>query len=206
MRPKACIGDPMIDLDGKRVLLIKLRYIGDTLTLLPVIDNLKKKVPRATVDVMVNKGTEEILTYHPDIRKLWVYDRKQAKDGLLSTMAYHREIIRALRGEKYDLVIDFTHGDRAAFISFMTGAPQRVTYEYSTTLSRLLMNRVVRCDHRRHHIVDYQLESLRFLGFHDFERAIHFPIPDFIHAQMEKLLKESGIPSVGMRISIHPGE
>ncbi len=57
-------------LDTQHVLLVKLRYIGDTLSLLPVIENLKRKAPGVTIDVLVNKGTEEVLTHHPAVRKV----------------------------------------------------------------------------------------------------------------------------------------
>ncbi len=43
----------MTDITGKKVLIIKLRYIGDTLSIIPVVENLKEKAPDVTVDVMV---------------------------------------------------------------------------------------------------------------------------------------------------------
>ena len=52
LNPGITIDD--MDLIGKKILILKLRYIGDTLSLLPVIDNLKEKAPDVTVDVMVN--------------------------------------------------------------------------------------------------------------------------------------------------------
>ena len=107
-------------LDAKKILIIKLRYIGDTLSLLPVVDTFSRGARNATLDVMVNRGTEEILSSHPGIRRLWVYDRAAAKRNLLSSLVYHIALIGRIRSERFDAVIDFTHGDRAAFIAFMT--------------------------------------------------------------------------------------
>ncbi|MBN2125072.1 MAG: putative lipopolysaccharide heptosyltransferase III, partial [Deltaproteobacteria bacterium] len=117
----------MTDLAGKRILIVKLRYIGDTLSVLPVVDNLKAKVPGAIVDLMVNRGTEEIVAYHPGIRRVLAYDRVLAKQGLPGMIAYHIRFIRELRSGNYDIVIDFTHGDRAAFLCFASGASRRIT-------------------------------------------------------------------------------
>ncbi len=75
--------DSNIEIRGKRVLVMKLRYIGDTLSILPVIDNLWKKAPDAVIDVLINKGSEDLLTYHPGIRKIWVYDRQIAKKNII---------------------------------------------------------------------------------------------------------------------------
>ena len=69
----------VMDLAGKKVLIVKLRYIGDSLSIIPVIENLKGWAPGVMIDVMINKGTEEVMTLHPGIRKSWVYDRRQAK-------------------------------------------------------------------------------------------------------------------------------
>jgi ADP-heptose:LPS heptosyltransferase len=60
-----------LKLIAQHVLLVKLRYIGDTLSLLPVIENLKRKAPRVFIDVMVNKGTEAVLVHHPAVHKVW---------------------------------------------------------------------------------------------------------------------------------------
>ena len=92
---------------GKKLLLVKLSYIGDTVSLLPVVENLREKAPHHTVDVMVNGGSEELLAHHPGIRKVWGYDRRRAKRSILSSVGYHASIISRLRAEHYDIVIDY---------------------------------------------------------------------------------------------------
>ncbi|MBU2497352.1 MAG: glycosyltransferase family 9 protein [Proteobacteria bacterium] len=194
-----------IHLDGKKVLIIKLRYIGDTLSLLPVIENLRKKARNTTVDIMVNKGTEEVMAPHPGIRRLWVYDRRRAKRNAVSSLRYHGTLIRQLRSEKYDAVIDFTHGDRAAFIAFMTGAPHRITYQNASTLSHLLMNHIIRSDPLKHHIVDQQLLSLRLFGLDDLDRTLRLHIPQSFLGRAAELIAGAGIPEETLKVVVHPG-
>ncbi|MFH1351709.1 MAG: glycosyltransferase family 9 protein [Pseudomonadota bacterium] len=194
-----------MDLTGKKGLIIKLRYIGDTLSITPVLENLKKKVSDITVHVLVNKGTEGVLALHPFIDKLWVYDRKIAKKNIVNSIYYHKNIIQQLRSERYDFVIDFSHGDRAAFLSFMTGAPERITYQDSSTLSHIMMNRIIRSDPFKHHIIDYQLESLKFLGLNDFYRSLRIYIPESDHQEVDRLLSDSGISPDSMKFIMHPG-
>ena len=66
-----------MDLNGKKIIIIKLRYIGDTISIIPIVENLKRNAPDTRLDIMVHKGTEEVLEFHPDIRKIWKYDRNQ---------------------------------------------------------------------------------------------------------------------------------
>ncbi|MBN1546340.1 MAG: glycosyltransferase family 9 protein, partial [Syntrophaceae bacterium] len=194
-----------IPLDGKKILLIKLRYIGDTLSLLPVIESLNHKARGTAVDVMVNQGTEEILAPHPGIRKLWVYDRRAAKRNTLSSLNYHIGLIGRMRAERYDAIIDFTHGDRAAFLAFMIGAPLRITYQNASTLSRFLMNRIIHSDPFEHHIVDQQLQSLALFGMDDFDRTLKLPIPEASLERAEALLAGIKMPEGALIVAIHPG-
>jgi predicted lipopolysaccharide heptosyltransferase III len=195
----------MSQLDGKKVLVIKLRYIGDALGLLPVIENINEKASNVQVDVMVNRGTEALLEPHPGIRKLWVYDRRIAKKSIIASIGYHMDFIRGLRAEKYDFVIDYTHGDRSAFLSYMTGAPERITHQKATILSRLLMNRIVPGDPDKQHIVEYQLLALKFLGLKDLKRSMTLFIPDAVERQVESLLSSAGIDHDAPMVVIHPG-
>lgn len=192
-------------LDGKKILIIKLRYIGDALGLLPVIENINAKTSDVQVDVMVNRGTEALLEPHPGIRKLWIYDRGKAKKSFITSIRYHMDLIRCLRFEKYDYVIDYTHGDRTAFLSFMTGAPQRITHQAATLLSRLLMNRIVPGDPDEQHIVEYQLLALKFLGLKDLKRTMTLVIPEDAVRKTEDLLSSAGINHDAPMVVIHPG-
>lgn len=196
---------PTLDVRGKRVLIMKLRYIGDTLSILPVIDNLKAKAPEAVVDVMVNRGTEIVLEHHPGIRKVWSYDRKLARENIFNTIKYNMNLIYHLRSMDYDIVIDFTGGDRAAFLSFATGAPLRISYQNSSSLSHLLMNRFVDCDPFKYHVVDYQLQALKFLGVDQFKREVTLHIPSEVLSGMDRLLAEHGFRPEAFPVAIHPG-
>lgn len=194
-----------MDLNGKKILIIKLRYIGDTISIIPVVENLKREVPNADVDVMVHKGTEDVLSFHPDIRKVWIYDRNLARKNIITAISYHVTLIKNMRSERYDMVIDFTHGDRAAFLAFMTGAPERITYQDSSTLSHLLMNRVIESDRLKQHIVDYQLEALKYFGINTFKREMTIHIPESAESRMNHLLSVSGIHHDSLNVAIHPG-
>ena len=192
-------------LNSEKILIVKLRYIGDTISILPVVENINEKAPAVTVDVIVNIGTEEIITNHPGIRRTWVYDRNLAKKNLFSSLSYHKNLIRRLRLEKYDFVIDFNCGDRSSFIAFMTGASQRISYQGCSRLSRILMNNFVELNPLKHHVVDYQLESLRLFGMDNFGRSMELHIPKSAEAKVDDFLAKLGINQDPRKIVIHPG-
>jgi len=195
-----------MEADNKKILLVKLRYIGDTLTLIPVIDNLMERAQGATLDVMVNKGTEEVLLHHPGVQAVWAYDRHMAKRSLFLSIRYHLEFIRKLRSRRYDIVLDLSHGDRAAFLCRSTGAPIRISYNKSSSLSHLLMNNFVYADPEKVHVVDYQLQSLRLFGWDGFNREVKVHIPDNVQSKVDELLEQCGIIGPNRQaVTIHPG-
>lgn len=194
-----------IEIDGKRVLIVKLRYIGDTMSIIPVIENLKQNAPNAEIDVMVNKGTEEVLAYHPGIGKILAYDRRAAKQGAVRSLLYHWRLISLLRARRYHAVIDFTHGDRASFLSYLTGASYRISSIHSSTLSRILMNNFISSEPSGMHIVDYQLEALRLFGMDHFKREIKVHVPAAAEQKINRILQDKRICPEEWFAAIHPG-
>ena len=188
-----------------KILLIKLRYIGDTITLIPVVENLKSRFHDFVVHVMVRKGTEEILRYHPMIDRIWIYDNNRAKGkSKRDVISYHMKLYSSLRRQKFDVVIDFTLGDRATLIAFMTGAPLRVTFKEASRLAHLLMNTKINADSQRH-IVEYQLESLKIFGINDPIPNYTIYIPEQVQYRIDSLLKRYELLDGKPLICIHPG-
>ncbi len=193
-------------LEGKKILILQLLYIGDTIAIIPLVENLKNSVPFLAVDIMVNQGTESLLAHHPDIRKVWTYDRKSAKRNILSELRYSANLIKRLRSEKYDVVISLTVGDRASFLSFATGAPLRLTHYSPSRLSRFLMNQFVHLEGDKPlHFVDYNLELLRFWGISNYHKNFRIHIPQTVAADIDRQLAAAGINKAPLMVAIHPG-
>jgi heptosyltransferase-3 len=63
----------------KRILVIKLRHVGDVLLTVPVFRALRENFPDAHLAALVNSGTEEVLSGNPLIDEIIVFDRKIKK-------------------------------------------------------------------------------------------------------------------------------
>ena len=104
---------------AKRILVIQLRQVGDVLLTTPAVKVLRENYPGAHISYLTEKGPANLLQGNPHIDEVLVRDRK---GGFLQDVA----LLRRLRKKKFDLVIDFFCNPRSAWMSFFSGAPQRV--------------------------------------------------------------------------------
>jgi heptosyltransferase-3 len=107
--------------EPQAVLVICLRYLGDTLLLRPALRALRAAYPGARIDAVVTGGTACALDDCPDVSRVIEWPRR----SLLREIAAGLKISRG----GYDWVIDFTGNDRSALVSMVSRAPFRVAYE-----------------------------------------------------------------------------
>ena len=131
----------------RKVLIIKLRYIGDTLTLLPVVRAIKSHEPEAHVSVMIYKGTEGILSYQKEIDEMILLDRGEIKkNSLLKRIRYNVQTLIRVYRERFDWVIDLTSSDRTSLISWFSRAPLRVGAPLNNPLERFAYHELIEAD------------------------------------------------------------
>lgn len=82
-----------------RILVIQTAFLGDVILATPVWENLHAAYPRAQIDVVVKKGNESLLTEHPFLHQVFVFDKQQKFKNLLV-------LGKTLREQHYDLVIN----------------------------------------------------------------------------------------------------
>ena len=110
----------------KKILVIKLRQIGDVLLTVPAFRALRENFPQAHIAALVNSGTEEMLADNPLIDEVIIYNRDIKKLNLWQRGRREIAFVRALRQQRFDLVIDLSSGDRAAITGFLSGARYRI--------------------------------------------------------------------------------
>lgn len=143
----------------KRILLIKLRYIGDVILSTPLLPLLRKRFPEASLTFLVNPGTESVLFGNPYLEKIMVLPR----DGWGKQLAS----FQALRQARFDGVVDLTDGDRSAFLSYWSGASVRLGLNRENRWRGKLYTHVLPSAYGSMHMVDYHAQALSALGISD---------------------------------------
>lgn len=106
----------------RSILLIRLRRIGDIVLTMPALGVLRAAYPEASLTYAVEEPFRRLVEGHPDL------DRALVLPARMSNAAFLRLLVRIRRG-RYDAVIDFHGGPRAAWMTLASRAPVRVGYD-----------------------------------------------------------------------------
>jgi ADP-heptose:LPS heptosyltransferase len=98
-----------MDFSSKKYLFVRQDRIGDVLVSTPLIYALKAKYPNAVVDFVLSSNNHFVLKNEPLVRKRWVYRK---------TLACAWDLLKSIRREKYDFVIDLMDNPSATSTLF----------------------------------------------------------------------------------------
>src|SRR5919108_4656389 len=92
-----------------RILLVRLRQIGDVVFTTPAIHGLRRRFPRAHLAYVVEPAAAPVVLNNPHLDEVIVAPRAGRWRGVAGDVA----LVRRLRAGRYDLAIDFHGGPRA---------------------------------------------------------------------------------------------
>jgi lipopolysaccharide heptosyltransferase II len=108
-----------------RILLVRLRQIGDVVFTTPAVAALRRQFPDAHLTYLVEPAAAPIVAGNPHLDEVVVAPRRGGVAGMLADVTLGWRLRRA----HYDLAIDFHGGPRASLLTLMSGAPRRIGYD-----------------------------------------------------------------------------
>lgn len=184
-----------------KILVIKLRNIGDVLLTTPVFSSLRQRYPDAKLCALVNAGSEAMLLGNQDIDKVFVYERDRLKSLSIAARIFAElRFMMLLRSEGFDLVLNLTEGDRGAFISLFSGAATRVGIDAAgkgVPLKNSFFTHLVPPAAAGEHMVERNLDYLAPLGIPVTEKRVSFAYENSDSELIEELLDAAGISKKG---------
>lgn len=105
--------------------VIQTSFLGDTILTTPLLAQLANRGP---VDVVTTPAAASVLTGHPAVRSVIVYDKRGSHAGLfgLTTLAGR------LRASAYDAAYLAQGSLRSALLAFLAGVPERIGFTTSS--------------------------------------------------------------------------
>lgn len=193
--------------DVKRILIIKLRHIGDVLLTVPTIRALKENFPDANISALVNKRTEEMLCDNPLLDEIIVYDRNIKGLPISQKIKGEINFISGLKKREFDLVVDLTSGDRPALLSYLSGARYRIGNNpmgKGFLGKRLAYTHLSNVDQKRRHTVEYNLDTVREFGIDTKDKTVDFYFNNEDEQYIDNFLKENSVSKNNILVHVHP--
>ncbi len=179
------------------ILIIKLRYIGDVLLATPTVCAIKAARPDVGVTMMVNRGTEDVLSGNPDLDEIMVLDK--------GSLGAQWRLIAGLRRRQFDTVIDLTDGDRSAFLSWISGAPVRIGFNDEHRWRGRCYTEVVQSGSDVRHRIDRDLEVLKPMGIQTGSKDPRLWLMPEEENSADQLLGQLGVQPSQSMVILQPG-
>ncbi|MFN7985728.1 MAG: glycosyltransferase family 9 protein [Vicinamibacterales bacterium] len=143
-----------------KILLVRLRQIGDVVFTTPTLAALANRFPGVELTYLVEPAAAPVVSGNPHGSRVLVVPRRPGLGGLLDDIRLGGE----LRRMQFDIVLDFHGGPRASLLTWLSRAPRRVGYEIKGR-AWMYTDRVARArELRARHSVENQWDLLTAIG------------------------------------------
>lgn len=191
-----------------KILVLELWGIGDVVLCTGALRQLRINFPDSKIILLAKEYAREVLYGSNSVDEIITYDFPWTKFrdkyilwrwdwiGLF-------KLIKKLRRERLDLIIDARGDIRNNFLSFLIGATKRVGYAW--TGGGFFLTDIVRCPYSNLHRVDAWNNLIKHLGFDNIDIC---PTVKILRQEQDlaiELLKNIGIKRDGLLVGIHPG-
>jgi heptosyltransferase-2 len=150
------VNHPSSEPRHERILVVRNRYIGDTLLAIPFLRNLRRGFPDATIDVLVDPGSGSVLAECPYKDELVTWHRPTKVRGMLpKSLDNILDNAARLRARGYTRTYLLKRSFSSGLLVWLAGIPHRVGGDFQGR--RPLLTRAVpidRCRHEAEHFLD----------------------------------------------------
>jgi ADP-heptose:LPS heptosyltransferase len=185
-----------------RILLVRLRQIGDVVFTTPAVRAIHEHFPDAILSYIVEPSAAPIVVHNPHLQEVIVAPRRPGLRGLIDDLA----LARRLRASRFDLAIDFHGGPRASLLTWLSGARRRIGYRIAGR-SWMYTTRIARPRALRpRHSVENQWDLLAPLGIAPPDRSrfpVEMPADAAVAAAVGDRLARAGVADDDRLIVIH---
>jgi ADP-heptose:LPS heptosyltransferase len=194
-----------------RILIVRRRYLGDTVLMHPFVRNLRAHWPEAWISMVVDTPYTEVLA---DVEELdEIVDMPVGRLGFATHLRGWGRVLRAVAATPWDMAFDFQRNERAQLLVLLSRARRRVTMipPGRTLRRRRLYTDILDAtpeDEATLHTVDLENRLLETVGVPTPHRVPALPVPERERATARALLEGSfdAAPASGRPLlMVHPG-
>jgi ADP-heptose:LPS heptosyltransferase len=166
---------------ARRIMLLDLGFLGDSIHLLPALWTLRHAYPDAELHVMVSQHVTKVMEVAPWVDRVWGYPRYPK--GPKWYQDFGR--MKRLRDLKFDVVINLNGSDRSSILTWLSGARWRLgrrPQDGGPSFWPLMFSHIVEVPYHSKLIATQRWECLKLAGFPGEKPEMSIEIPAAMHA------------------------
>lgn len=171
----------------KRILIINVNWLGDTLFATPFIRAIRNHYPDSYIAVLTHPRCYEILEGNPNINEVIIYDEKKKHRNLVGKFS----IISYLRSKKFDTAFILKKSLSRTLILLFSKIPKRIGYR--SKRAGFLLTKKVDIPKQEVHKVEYFLNLARAVGMDPKNKNYEIIISKNDTRNAGRLLKNAGV-------------
>lgn len=152
----------------KKILIIKLRGIGDVILSTVVFDNLRNDFPSAEIHFLTEPPSYPALEKIDFITSILLFKKDSFFNGI--------GLIFKVMVNRYDLILDFYSNPRTALISFLSFSKYRAGFPYRGRSYAYNLKGPIERD--KFHAAQLHLEFLKLINISNIKNTLHFGLSE----------------------------
>ncbi len=205
---------PLIDLNNKRILVVKPSSLGDVVHTLPVVHAIKRCFPTCHLGWIVQKPFNEILESDPAIDEIIPIHIPSTSDPLARRGTFFRatvatlSVLRALRSRfnenPYDVVLDLHASFRSGLLGRTNPDSVRIGFADAKELNTLFQDHLIEPGPDRVHAVDKNLAFAEHVGCPTVPEDLSLVVDPQAQERVRSFLEGAGIRDGNRSVYANP--
>ncbi len=184
----------------RRVLVVHLRSVGDTVLSTPTLFALRRFLPAARIDVLLEDWVAPLLEGSTDVDEIITVRRKSSLSRL--------NVARRLRAARYDVAFNLHGGSTAALLTRASGAAHRIgykTYAYAALHNEVAPSSSELWGSDKTHSAEQQLALAGWTGVPVSDRPkTRLRVTTENDARIARILRAAGLEEMEAFALVHP--
>ena len=154
----------------KKILILRLSAIGDTIHTLPLINAIKAQYPDCKIGWVVEDKAALFIQGHKNVDNCYIIPKKLWKQRgfCIENIKEFFNIINAINKEQYDIVIDTQQLFKSAILLPFLDIKRKISLSGGREFSQFFSNEIIKAQHElfnpNYHVVKRNLELAKYLG------------------------------------------
>lgn len=171
----------MGNLNNKKILIVRLSAIGDTIHGLPVLNAIKRENPDVHISWLVEKESSFLLKENPFVDKLFIFDKSGLKKNGLSfdSLSLMKGLVSSLKKEQFDIAIDLQGLFKSGLLTALSGAKRKIGFKGTREFAEFFLNERVdagKIFDDNEHVIEKNMKLARHLGIKDLSVGYCLPL------------------------------